>query len=297
MLRSIVFAAAAVVLLLNISVDGASPAYKTVASSRHKPTPQRGNARRSSNRPPARGVAGREHHPGLHDGYLPGDIFCTIDFSVPMQDRSPPRTKAANFYLLTDAADYQTWNGLEDMNATRVFVDPEFKALLLYTDGSAPQQSGGDPRGGTAQPSSAPSFSVFASLEPEPNLSDEEKKEQLKQTPRIQMMQTRSDCMTGAQDRSKCVLWEKCALDVADGDVSFARQRLPGCSCRRFTFFALCQVVFNCGDGVDSPVPMALTMPRCAASVPPRHSSRSAFRELQVRMLMECVVEMHRALT
>lgn len=151
------------------------------------------------------------------------------------------------------------------------------------------------------------SFSVFASLEPDPGQSEEEKREQLMKMPRIQMLQTSTQCL-GRQfhDDKSCNVWERCRLKLsATKEVREARPStlLPCSNCRLLSLRQAASVRYDllkcfvqltqeCGQHVQSPVPLALDLPQCASTLPPRFTTRKLADELDVCLYQQqsCVV-------
>eukprot|EP00750_Incisomonas_marina_P029688 INCI7213.9.p1 GENE.INCI7213.9~~INCI7213.9.p1 ORF type:complete len:963 (-),score=120.06 INCI7213.9:430-3318(-) len=268
-----VAAALCLVVLAAVSsvVVGSAPSYQRLAKPRQprsslqqrgrglltRPTPN--NAKRTKNRGGKKkqqivsielstsgGITTREAqlfepHPNTHSGYREGDVYCTLAFEKSPRLDADAVQQPAEFFLASFSVDNQTWDPTLN-RSTRVFLSPEFNAMLLYRPGM--KYHGG------AQSRRVPwSFSVFASLEPDPGQSEDEKREQLMKMPRIQLLQTSTECLEAKfHDEESCGLWERCRLSLS----------------------ATKELTQECGQHVPSPAPLALDLPQCASTLPPR---------------------------
>ena len=161
-----VAAALCLVVLAAVSsvVVGSAPSYQRLAKPRQprsslqqrgrglltRPTPN--NAKRTKNRGGKKkqqivsielstsgGITTREAqlfepHPNTHSGYREGDVYCTLAFEKSPRLDADAVQQPAEFFLASFSVDNQTWDPTLN-RSTRVFLSPEFNAMLLYRPG------------------------------------------------------------------------------------------------------------------------------------------------------------------
>lgn len=73
-------------------------------------------------------------HLNTHPGYRDGDVYCTLAFEKSPRLGADAVQQPAEFFLASFKVDNQTWDTTLN-GSTRVFLSPDFNAMLLYRPG------------------------------------------------------------------------------------------------------------------------------------------------------------------